>query len=613
MLEPAPAAAFPSPFRLRALCCAQAAWSTYSVYAVMLQPTQQSGKRVMLVVLFALLSIIFHQAQALGDGRMRRVSITLGSFFGLCTVAGEALRNTDSVAQYTASLSAAVYGLLLAAGFASLYAALLQMVFARAMRWDFADRELKRRPARGRAASFWWCAVLIFVCWLPYLVLSFPGILSADSFWQLRQGLGNDALNTHHPVLHTLWMGAFAHLGVKLGAIDLGIALFSLFQMALMAICCAFALSYLARIGAHRGLRLALLLYFILPPMHGLYSVTLWKDVPFAGITLVLMPLLLETVRDPQRIFSSKARLLGLGVCVVLFCLLRNNGLYAFILFAPIWLAVCRRFWRPLLVLWMACFAAVALFHVGTSRLLHAEKGSVREMLSVPLQQIARVVRDHGAEVNADDSAMIAEILPLSAISEVYNPHLSDNVKERLDISTFEADPLRYASLWLRLGAQFPQAYLDALLCQNFGYWYPDVDYWVTGKHGSDYTAEPPHHFLSPWTYEPNETRLAAAQSFSGWLHGTLYRLPLLSMLTSPGFMAWVLAASIALCALKRRAAHALPMLLLACVWLTTLASPVFSEYRYVYSLMLCTPVCLGAVLAMPKADPESPSNASDT
>lgn len=611
MLKPA-RPALPSAFRRRALCSVWAAWATYSVYALTLQPTQQSGKRVMLLVLFALLVMTFLQAQLLSDARMRRVSRALGGVFALCTVAGEALRNTGSVARYTASLPAALYGLVLAAGLAAMYAALLRMLFARAVRWDFTDRELKRRPIRGRAASFWWCVAEIFVCWLPYFVLSFPGILSADSFWQLRQGLGNDALNSHHPVLHTLWMGAFAHLGVKLGSIDLGIALFSLSQMVFMAAACAFVLSYLARIGAHRGLRLALLLYFILPPMHGLYSVTLWKDVPFAGVTLVLMPLLLETVRDPQRIFSSWTRLLGLGACVVLFCLLRNNALYAWILFTPIWLVVCRRFWRPLLVLLMACFAAVALFHAGASRLLHAEKGSVREMLSVPLQQIARVVRDHGAEIHTDDSAMIAEILPLPAIGEVYNPHLSDSVKERLNIAAFEADPLRYASLWLRLGGQFPQAYLDALLCQNYGYWYPDVDYWVTGEHGSDYTAEPPHHFLSPWTYEPNEPRLAAAQTFSDWLHGTLYRLPLLSMLTSPGLMAWVLAASAALCMLKRRAAWALPMALLSCIWLTTLASPVFSEYRYVYSLMLCTPVCLAAALVMPKVDTANPSESAD-
>ena len=51
---------------------------------------------------------------------------------------------------------------------------------------------------------------------------------------------------------------------------------------------------------------------------------------------------------------------------------------------------------------------------------------------------------------------------------------------------------------------------------------------------------------------------------------------------------------------LKGYGETAAPMMLLLGVWLTTLLSPVFAEYRYVYGLILCAPFFLILSVSLP-------------
>ena len=59
-----------------------------------------------------------------------------------------------------------------------------------------------------------------------------------------------------------------------------------------------------------------------------------------------------------------------------------------------------------------------------------------------------------------------------------------------------------------------------------------------------------------------------------------------------------LIACGLLLC--KKRAKLLTPVLFLLGVWLTTLLSPVYAEYRYVYSIIVAAPFLLGMAQAIP-------------
>ena len=60
------------------------------------------------------------------------------------------------------------------------------------------------------------CIGIIFISWIPYFIIYYPGIISPDSYSQIQQVFGDLALNDHHPILHTAIIGFFVRIGVMI-------------------------------------------------------------------------------------------------------------------------------------------------------------------------------------------------------------------------------------------------------------------------------------------------------------------------------------------------------------------------------------------------------------
>ncbi len=51
------------------------------------------------------------------------------------------------------------------------------------------------------------------LCWLPYFLYQYPGIMTPDSVNQFEQVLGLIPYSNHHPWVHTLLIGLIYHIG----------------------------------------------------------------------------------------------------------------------------------------------------------------------------------------------------------------------------------------------------------------------------------------------------------------------------------------------------------------------------------------------------------------
>jgi len=552
-----------------------------------------SKSLIWLLLYLALFRLLDAALRRSAPRRVIRAATLLGLLFALLTVMGYQLSSHERLAllYWSEYGREQAFELLWFAGFALLLTALFLLLIPRLLRPDFTAETLEERGGFRKTAAL---AGGILLCWLPYFVIYYPGCLSGDSIVELMIQLGLRPMSDHHPVMHQLMVRLGLAVGGLFGSVSLGVAVYTLLQMLLMALAFALCLRYLKRAGAKKGMLTAAFLFYALYTINGYYSVTMWKDVPFAGVALLLV--LALAGRLPWERVEGKGRraaaLAGFTVLCFLFCTLRNNGYYAFLLAFPFYILVNRRQWKPLLAAALATVLLVTGYHALLYDALGVRRSEAGEALSLPLQQIARTVKLYGADWDDEDIRVLSEVfVDIDSLGERYNSKISDPVKawDSFRSAQFEKDPARYGKSWLRLGLRHPLTYVDAALIQCSGYWYPDLDYWN----------------VLPWI-EPNtlglqhDARLAPVRDQLILLHDNLAVYRPTAILYSVGLMVWLELIAVVLLALKRQWRAVSASFPVWGLWLTTLASPVFCEYRYLYALVVTVPLFLGLALCLP-------------
>ena len=171
--------------------------------------------------------------------------------------------------------------------------------------------------------------------------------------------------------------------------------------------------------------------------------------------------------------------------------------------------------------------------------LFSADDSENQEMLTVPISQLARVYQSKGEQ----DVEILYRYLPKEAFSH-YTPKVTDGVKIHFNNQAYAADRGSFWRLWAKWGMENPFSYVNAWLMTSYGFWYPDtvIDVY-RGNTVFTFTYEDSSYF----GYEVEEP--GTRESKLPWL-SELYRklsleifqqrIPVVSMLFSPGFLFWV-------------------------------------------------------------------------
>lgn len=518
------------------------------------------------------------------EKRTDRTALVLGALFAVMLVIGQEVHHQQTIEGFV-TVKTFLKALIRMVGLTGLCWAALRIVLRAAGRMH--------PVKRSGGPAFWKIWLAMFVCWLPYYICFFPGCLSHDSINELSIILGSAPLSNHHPIIHQWTIAPFVLLGQALGSLEWGVGLYSLFQMAAMSAIFAGVVRRLMEEGAARGVLAMAFLCYALVSVHAFYSITMWKDVLFGGLTVLAVMMLTRVAQcceEPcEKGSMTRGRWLGLSVVLFLFCIYRNNGYYAFLLGFPVFLLCNRRLWKPLLVVGAAVLLMVNAYQWLIFDGLGAQKSAPGEALALPLQQIAKTVRDHNLELTREETEALEELFPsVEELRWAYDPTASDPVKAILRNDVLLSNPMRYLKLWTQLGLEHPLVYLDVLLYHTHGYWYPDVPYWSVDRE-----------------IYPNSFGLVrrgtAGTEFLGGMYDRLQNTPLLGALCRPAPYVWIVLIAFAVLVSKRRTRLASPWVLLAGIWLTSMASPVFAEFRYMYGVVASMPFCVGIALTTDK------------
>lgn len=546
-----------------------------------LQLSQEITHRSLLLAAAAVLTVLGMRLLEQTDARLRRYGWTLGVLFSLAQVSGERISEIGTLISqgWEWALLAAC-----AVGFAPAIGGLFAL-FIRALQTAREKAALNTAGRWSERTVFWGSAAVLILLWLPYLLAFYPGLFTYDVSYQYLQYTTGE-LNTHHPLLHTLMIGGFCDLGRLLfGYPSKGILLYSLFQMVLMALSMASATTLLYRHRAPVWICVALLVIEGIMPFHTLLVISTTKDTLFAGALLYLCVLLLQAFLESEVLHKRSWRI-RFVLTEMAVGMMRNNGFICLAAILAIGAAelIRRRDGAKRLIALTLC--GMLLYGVGNAGLkaaVNAESGPIREILSVPAQQLGRVY------TLTDDEAK-DEILSYFPGAPNYASSISDPLKDTFTGTMADLPDL--LRLWASVGLRHPIIYLDAFIALNKGFYQLDE----TPPWGAQYLETKFHESKEDWLLEHSlwpELRDWMTKMYSqrGYLS-----VPIYAAILSHAFWCWLMVWGMAAAMyLKNKAAVSVGAVLTA-LFLTVLLGPCVM-LRYIYPIMLCGPFLVGLLM----------------
>lgn len=457
----------------------------------------------------------------------------------------------------------------------------------------------ERLHITGNAYSSAWLSVVTVIacicCWLFYFLHEYPGVMTPDSINQYAQVIGAYGLSNHHSIVHTALIGLFYSIGLSItGNAHVGLALYTLAQMLFMALTAGYVVKTMQKANIITPVIIITILFYALMPYNGIYAVTIWKDIPFAGcMTLFSAALLRFLLRGDASGHAPKLHVSEFFTLVlpyifsgIMLCLLRTNGWYAFLVSLPFILFLFRRSWKSMLPIHAVILLLVLFVKYPVMQVYEIKQADFVESLSVPVQQLARVIACNES-LSSEQLTFVENIMDVTKVAEVYQPDVSDNIKNLIResgndyLETHKGDFFRH---WFFIGLSHPKTYFDAFVAQTVGFWYPDVSYEV-GLADGIY----PNAFGLSWQPILHGNAVIKLKEVLFKLHELI---PLYGALWSMGFMLWVLILTLTLCLRNEKPANALiglPVLLLMLTLI--IATPVATEFRYAYALFYGMPL----------------------
>lgn len=464
----------------------------------------------------------------------------------------------------------------------------------------------EQREKKFSWKSFLLTWIVIFVCWLPVFLAFYPGAFVYDAQDEYVQ-VATRTFTTHHPLAHVLLLGGSVCFGNKfLGSYNAGIALYTIFQMVLLSAVFAYTVMWIRNYCSQK-ICTWIVLFYGLFPIFPMYAVCSAKDTIFNGaflLMLVQMVKVLEGIVGKNRTgipFVDKVLFVFASIVMMLF---RNNGKMAYlallggiVVYTIIKWKKEQRFIQLVIMMLLS-----VVLYAGMDKTLayatHAEAGGKQEMLTVPIQQLARTYKYSPEVFSEEEKELLFAYIPEDILG-IYDADLSDLVKVHFNNDKFADNPAEFLGLWIQTFVKKPVTYLNAWFMTSYGYWYPDTIINVYGGQ-EKFTFQ-----YKESSYFGFETELPGVRdSKFPWLEEQYRKMSLeiyqqnvpgISMLFSPGFLFWIFLGCAFISIYRKQYLWVLPLTSIFLLWGTVILGPTFLV-RYVLILWFALPVILLAV-----------------
>lgn len=424
-------------------------------------------------------------------------------------------------------------------------------------------------------------SIILFIAWIPSLVTYFPGIVPDDATVSMAIVFGEMPWDNHFPVFYTLVVGGFLFVGHCLNDYNISIALYSVFQMLIMAAILGHLMEWLEQKGIKKILIYLGLAYFAAAPVFGNYAVVMWKDPVFSGILILLTLLLIDHVVIKPDSFLDKKILICYSGLIILASLMRNNGIYIGILLSAGLLIVYRKRIKRVLITSVVSLGLVWFITGPVYEHVFSAENVFVESIGIPLQQMARVVIEDG-KMTEEEKAFMDHLLPLEKYQDYYWPFLADPVKwaPEFDTEYLDSHKTEFFKVWLSMLTKNFDIYVKQYLMGTYGFWH------IGGETNYEFVkTDIAKNWWGMYQSQPFENRLGYPMQ---------EKLAERYDYISTGLLVWILLFDIVLCWMRKKSIYMIPLLVLAGNWITLMAaSPTAFGVRYIYVLVIGLPLML--------------------
>lgn len=422
-------------------------------------------------------------------------------------------------------------------------------------------------------------SIILFIAWIPSLVTYFPGIVPDDATVSMAIVFGEMPWDNHFPVFYTLVVGGFLFVGHCLNDYNISIALYSVFQMLIMAAILGHLMEWLEQKGIKKILIYLGLAYFAAAPVFGNYAVVMWKDPVFSGILILLTLLLIDHVVIKPDSFLDKKILICYSGLIILASLMRNNGIYIGILLSAGLLIVYRKRIKRVLITSVVSLGLVWFITGPVYEHVFSAENVFVESIGIPLQQMARVVIEDG-KMTEEEKAFMDHLLPLEKYQDYYWPFLADPVKwaPEFDTEYLDSHKMEFFKVWLSMLTKNFDIYVKQYLMGTYGFWH------IGGETNYEFVkTDIAKNWWGMYQSQPFENRLGYPMQ---------EKLAERYDYISTGLLVWILLFDIVLCWMRKKSIYMIPLLVLAGNWITLMAaSPTAFGVRYIYVLVIGLPL----------------------
>ena len=532
-------------------------------------------------LIFALLILVFYKYSFKEDKNCQTGVIILSLIFSFLLVLGRIISNfeLDPYNSFLTEIFKLSFIVYIIGNFNLIYTLLINLS-SKLINLD--NNKILNKNFKNKKKIVFIASFLIFLgVYLIYLLAFYPGLISPDSISELSIPFNNFAvLKDHHPFLHVLFISAFYELGMFLfHNINAAVALILLIQMTIMSLVFAYLITFLYERKIKNYLLVIVGLFFTILPMHGFYSITMWKDVLYGCCVLLLT---METIKLLEKDKITLKNSMSFIVVSLLNVFLRNNAIYAYLILIIASFMVFKKSYKSLILIFAIVLSVYGFVKYPVFNYFNISRSSSSEYIAIPLQQVGRMAFKN-VKFTKKEEDTINKLIPLEVMKISYNPKSADGIKFNKEYHTpvFDENKLTYFKLWATLVVKHPVVAVESYLTSTIGYWYPSNVMWSVFNDICDNDLG-----------ITEDSKLPKVQSMLNDMENRGF--PILSMSWSIGLCFWTLLVFAYITKKRYNFKYLYPYVPVLGIWITMmLASPVSGEFRYVYGAFCSLPLLI--------------------
>ena len=571
--------------------------------------TTRANDMIYLIFTIAM-SVLTYYTIKIKDKRLWIVSILVGIVFAITYYLGD-IQNDYIYTYVPTSKKFILYSFIKLITYFVLFTNCVAMLFNKLpliankfnsnRKWKFFSNNKK---------SFWIVALIFFISYIPFFLYYFPGNINTDNIGSLYQITGAKPYSNFQPLLYTLIFGGLWNLGKAIfGTSTAGIALYVVFQMICTSLVFSTIIYYMAKRGISLKWRIAIFLFLLLNPLNGWFVVRCEKGMLFHLSLILVIIGIIDIIYEEEKFFEKKWKPILLALITIILILIRNNGIYALILTIPFLIVACKKIWKPVVTTFGVVLVLVCAIQGPIYKALNIEYSKPGEVLTIPMQQYARITKYASGRLSDEDKEVIKKYFPVDSekLANDYVPWKSDSVKANFNADEFINDKTTFIIQYFKFAFKFPIQTISSLVLNTGINYSPNFNVWGLARMYGTETQDgygtvremEDSTFINFITMFPIEKKVIVNFKFLDDINQEVVNgtLPIISiLLTNIGFYFWILVLCFAYCIYKKKYRNMVMLLPILGLWATAIAAPMV-DLRYIYPMFLTAPIFIGIIL----------------